>query len=149
VGFAFGVGREAPTFIMKAVDGSEINLKQYRGDWFPVLIFVPSAGDAAAGVLEQLGTVAGKLWGLRGQILAFCVASPDEAAALAAASPNGVPLVPDDGAVARAYGALKDDGTVRPMTYIVDRAGKIVWAGEGRQAHEPAALLAAFRQVAR
>ena len=33
MGYNFGVGREAPTFTISAVDGSEINLKQYRGDW--------------------------------------------------------------------------------------------------------------------
>jgi len=32
---------------------------------------------------------------------------------------------------------------------IVDRAGKIVWTGEGASALKPAALTAAFREVAR
>ena len=43
MGYDFGVGREAPTFTLSAVDGSEIRLNQYRGDWFPVLVVHPDA----------------------------------------------------------------------------------------------------------
>ena len=74
VGYTFGVGREAPAFAISAVDGNEINLRQYRGDWFPVLVFLPSQADAAGQALQRLGTAAGALWGLRGQLLAVCVA---------------------------------------------------------------------------
>jgi hypothetical protein len=35
------------------------------------------------------------------------------------------------------------------MAFIVDRAGKIVWTGEGAVALKPATLVAAFQQVAR
>jgi len=47
------------------------------------------------------------------------------------------------------YGALKDDGTMRPMVHIIDRAGKIVWSGEGAAALKAPKLLAAFREVVR
>ena len=56
VGYDFGVGREAPTFTLSAVDGSEIKLNQYRGDWFPVLVFIPTqtpARSRGAGAAEQ------------------------------------------------------------------------------------------------
>ena len=148
MGYTFGVGREAPAFAISAVDGNEINLRQYRGDWFPVLVFLPSQADAAGQALQRLGTAAGALWGLRGQLLAVCVASRADAAELAGPAPT-FPLLPDDGSVARAYGALREDGTVRPLAFIIDRAGKIVWSGEGAAALDPAALRAAFRQVVR
>ena len=48
MGYDFGVGREAPTFTLSAVDGSEIRLNQYRGDWFPVLVFIPTQAPGAA-----------------------------------------------------------------------------------------------------
>jgi hypothetical protein len=57
--------------------------------------------------------------------------------------------VPDDGSVARLYGALREDGTARPMAFIIDRAGKVVWTGDGAAALTAPALVAAFRQVVR
>ena len=150
MGYNFGVGREAPTFIISAADGSEINLRQYRGDWYPVLVFVPTQSPATESVLAQLSGAADDLWGMRGQLLGICDASREECAALAAKVDGlAFPLLPDDGTVAQAYGALKPSGEVRPMGFIVDRAGKIVWSGEGDAALAPASLMAAFRDIAR
>ena len=150
MGYNFGVGREAPTFTISAVDGSEINLKQYRGDWFAVLVFVPTQAAETAAALALLSSAAGTLWGLRGQLLGICDAGRDEVQKLAAEVEGlAFPLLPDDGRVAQAYGALKKSGEVRPMTFIVDRAGKIVWTGEGASALKPATLVAALRQIAR
>jgi peroxiredoxin len=150
VGYDFGVGREAPTFTLSAVDGSEIRLNQYRGDWFPVLVFIPTQSPGAAAVLEQLSKAADTLWGLRGQLVGICDAARDECVSLAAGCPGlAFPLLPDDGWVARQYGALREDGTARPMAFIVDRAGKIVWTGDGPAALTAPALIAAFRKVVR
>jgi len=150
VGYDFGVGREAPTFTLTAVDGSEIRLNQYRGDWFPVLAFVPTQSPDAAELLGQLSKTAGSLWGLRGQVVGICDASADDCRALAAGVPDlAFPLLLDDGHVAQLYGALAKDGTVRPMAFIIDRAGKIVWSGEGAAAFTTPALIAAFRKVVR
>jgi peroxiredoxin len=148
VGFNFGVGREAPTFTLIATDGNEIALEQYRRDWLPVVVFVPAA--SAGEVLASLTAAADTLWGLRGQLVSICDAGPDEVSALASRLPGlSFPLLADDGAVARAYGALRPDGELREMAFIVDRAGKIVWSAEGPDALEPVTLLTAFRQVVR
>jgi peroxiredoxin len=150
VGYDFGVGREAPTFTLSAVDGSEIKLNQYRGDWFPVLVFIPTQSPGAAAVLLQLSKAADTLWGLRGQLVGVCDAGRDGCVALAAGCPGlAFPLLPDDGSVAQMYGALRTDGTARPMAFIIDRAGKIVWTGDGASALSAPALVAAFRQVVR
>jgi peroxiredoxin len=150
VGYDFGVGREAPTFTLSAVDGSEIRLNQYRGDWFPVLAFIPTRSPGANAVLEQLSKAADTLWGLRGQLVGICDAGRDECVSLAAGCPGlAFPLLPDDGSVARMYGALREDGAARPMAFIIDRAGKIVWTGDGAAALTTQTLLAAFRQVVR
>lgn len=150
MGYDFGVGRAAPAFSLTAVDGSEIKLNQYRGDWFPVLVFVPTRSPGADQLLEQLSGAADSLWGLRGQLVGICDAGADECRALAAKVPGlAFPLLPDDGRVAQSYGALRKDGTARPMVFIIDRAGKIVWSGEGAAALTSAALLAAFRTVVR
>jgi len=51
--------------------------------------------------------------------------------------------------VVRAYDAWdKAAGTVRDLTYIVDKSGKIVWCGSSDQA-SPSQLADAFRDVAR
>ena len=150
MGYKSGVGREAPTFIASAVDGSEINLKQYRGDWFAVLVFLPTQAASAETALAQLSAAADNLWGMRGQLLGICDASRDECTTLAGKVAGlAFPLLPDDGTIAQAYGALKADGEVRAMTFIVDRAGKIVWMSEGDVALKPASLMTAFREVAR
>ena len=150
MGYNFGVGREAPTFTISAVDGSEINLKQYRGDWFAVLAFVPTQAAETAAALAQLSSAADTLWGLRGQLLGICDSGRDEVKKLATEVEGlSFPLLLDDGRVAQAYGALKQSGAMRPMAFIVDRAGKIVWTGEGTSALKPATLVAAFREVAR
>ena len=150
MGYDFGVGREAPTFTLSAVDGSEIKLNQYRGDWFPILVFVPTQSPGAAELLEQLSKAAASLWGERGQLVGICDAGRDDVGALADKVPElAFPLLSDDGAVARMYGALRKDGAARPMAFIIDRAGKIVWTGDGAAALTAPALLAAFRQVVR
>ena len=150
MGYDFGVGRAAPTFTLTAADGSEIKLSQYRGDWFPVLAFIPAQAQGAAELLEQLSAAADSLWGLRGQLVGVCDASADDCRALAARVPGlAFPLLADDGSVARQYGALRKDGTARPMAFIIDRAGKIVWTGDGAAALTAPALLAAFREVVR
>ena len=150
MGYAFGVGREAPAFVLSAVDGSEINLRQYRGDWFPVLVFMPAATPDAPKKLEALSKAAGSLWGLRGQVVVISDATREELAKWADKVPGlAVPLVPDDGTVATAYGAQPRGGVLEPRAVIVDRAGKIVWMAEGDEAFKPAAITQAFRKVAR
>jgi peroxiredoxin len=150
VGYDFGVGREAPTFTLSAVDGSQINLNQYRGDWFPVLVFLSTRAPGAGETLAQLSEAADALWGLRGQLVAICDAGRDECVALVQQVPGlAFPLLPDDGSIARLYSALRKDGTTRPMAFVIDRAGKIVWTGEGEEALKAPKLLAAFRQVVR
>ncbi len=150
MGYDFGVGREAPTFTLSAVDGSEIRLNQYRGDWFPVLVFIQTQAPGAAQTLQRLSSAADSLWGLRGQLVGICDAGRDDVKALADGVPGlAFPLLPDDGSVAGLYGALRKDGATRPMAFIIDRAGKIVWTGEGEAALGAPDLIAAFRTVVR
>ncbi len=150
MGYDFGVGREAPTFTLSSVDGDEIRLSQYRGDWFPVLVFMSAGAPDAARQLEQLSAVADTLWGLRGQIVVICDAGRAACAELTDRGPApAFPVLHDGGAVAHRYGVRRHDGTARTMAFIVDRSGKIVWTGEGGEALEAAALVAAFRDVVR
>jgi peroxiredoxin len=115
-----------------------------------VLVFIPTQTPGASEVLEQLSKAADTLWGLRGQLVGVCDAGRDEVRALADGVPSlAFPLLPDDGSLAQQYGALRTDCTVRPMAFIIDRAGKIVWTGEGDAALKAPKLVAAFRDVVR
>lgn len=152
MGYRFGVGREAPVFSATAHDGSEFSLKQYRGDWMPVLVFIPAASPAAPKQLAALSAAAGQLWGLRGQLVGVLDAGVDQVLRLAEQA-GGVafPLLADSqGVLAKMFGAWNArDSRLDPLAYIVDKTGKIVWAGEGVQALAPATLTAAFLRVAR
>ncbi len=149
MGYASGVGREAPTFVLTAADGNEIDLEQYRGDWFPILVFVPSVSDQAAGELARLSGAAQQLWGLRGQVIVICQRHGDVTAIAPTASEFSFPLLLDDGTIAASYGLRRANSEPQAMAFIVDRSGKIVWTGEGAEALDPAALTAAFREVVR
>jgi peroxiredoxin len=152
VGYAFGVGREAPLFERAAHDGNEISLRQYRGDWLPVVAFVPLDAPGADRALAALSAAADQLWGLRGQVVP--VADADVQAVRAFVTNAGditVSIIPDgDHAIARAYDAWDAAlDRMRALACIVDRSGKIVWVGEGQDALKPSCLLDALREVAR
>jgi peroxiredoxin Q/BCP len=151
VGNTFGVGREAPRFTLPAGDGHDITLADYRGDWLPVLVFFRPDDPRSVQRLADLSAAADRVYGFRGQVLAIAAAPAADLAALDAQSgPFGFPLLADvGGAVVRAYDAWDQTaGTVRDLTCIVDKAGKIVWCGSGDEAG-PAQLAQAFRDVAR
>lgn len=153
MGYNFGVGREAPQFDLTDHAGSRISLRQYRGDWFPVIVFLGADQAAASAQVAALSGVADQLWGWRGQLIGI-VAGDDEAARAVAekAERAEFPLLADpEAAVARAFGAFDATASsVRPYAVIVDRAGKIVWTADGgATAVKPAALVAAMRTVAR
>jgi peroxiredoxin len=153
VGNTFGVGREAPLFDLTAHDGSRVSLRQYRGDWFAVVVFLGADATAAAVQTAALSAVADQLWGSRAQLIG--ILHGDDAAVQAVAAKAGraeFPLLADpDAVVARGFGAFDAKaGRVRPSAAVVDRAGKIVWNADGDSASvDPAALVAAMRDVAR
>ena len=152
MGYTFGVGREAPSFSLADHDGNTITLRQYRGDWMPVIVFFPDGAAETAKQLSALSAAAGQLWGMRGQLVGIVAAGADAVTKLAAkAGGTAFPLIADpDATVARAYGAWSAaKKTVVPLVCIVDKSGKIVWAGEGAAALKPAALLEAFTLFAR
>ncbi len=150
VAYNFGVGREAPAFALVAADGGEIDLKRYRGDWHVVLAFVSASDADVEQQLAALDEAAGVLWGLRGQVLVVCDAGFEEVSRLVEATGGlSYPILTDGGAVAQRYGAARADGRCRCTAFLVDRAGKIVWSGEGASAFEASALFTVFRELVR
>jgi peroxiredoxin len=151
VGYNFGVGRAAPIFALKAHDGSEIDLRQYRGDWFPVLVFFSRLAPGASRRLSALSQEAATLWGLRAQLLGVTTGDAAELRSFAdAVSGLSFPLLADDGTVAASFGAGRAVvGDAPPMVVVVDRAGKVVWMGEGEDDLDPKVVVAALRSVVR
>ena len=152
MGYRFGVGREAPVFSTTAHDGSEFSLKQYRGNWMPVLVFMPATSPDVVAQLTALSAAAGQIWGMRGQLVGILDASADGVSRLAGqAGEVTFPLIADPlGALAQKFGAWNPvKNKLEPLSYIVDKSGKIVWAKEGTTALDPATLLAGFFQTAR
>jgi peroxiredoxin len=145
--YAFGVGREAPLFTARTTDGDEIVLARFRGDWFPVIVFLPAELPDVDSRLLRLEAAAGRLWGLRAQLLVVREASAGEPQS--AAPGVALPVITDDGALAANYGALQPDGRLRALTVIIDRAGKIVWTAEDEAASDPDVIAVALREVAR
>jgi peroxiredoxin len=150
VGRISGVGREAPKFALTACDGNEISLGTYRGDWLPVLVFLPASSPGLADKLRSLSGVADQLWGFRGQLIGLSDASED-ALRGAAAEAGGVafPLLGHAESVAKAYGAWGERLGLSTSAYVVDKAGKIAWVGDGDEETKPGALVAALQDVAR
>ncbi len=149
VGYAFGVGREAPVFTLGTTDGTSVSLAAYRGDWFPILVFIPGGCEQAEVLLDALNSAASRLWGLRGQLLAICSSSPADAERPRASTSISFPLLRDDGGLAASYGIRFSGGKRVPAAFIIDRAGKIVWSAEGADALNPQLIEAALRDVAR
>ena len=152
MGYNNGVGREAPTFTITADDGSEIDLKQYRGDWYPVLRLRPDAG--AEGIERLLASSSSSrrhaVGPARSGARRSATRLPRTVVALAGRIDGlAFPLLPDDGRVAASYGALKKSGEVRPMTIIVDRPARSCGRPTAPTPLKPATLIAAFRQVVR
>lgn len=150
MGYAFGVGRKAPAFVLRDREDTEVSLARYRGDWLVVLVFVPGPASAASLRLAPLAAAANQLWGLRAQLIGIyeATASPTEPTAQLRQEPP-FPLLGDDGAVSAAYSVRRIRGELRPTAFIIDRAGKIVWMEEGDEALDAATITAALREVAR
>ena len=152
MGYRFGVGREAPVFSTTTHDGSEFSLKQYRGDWMPALVFVPTTSPEVVAQLTALNAAVDQLWGMRGKLVGILDASVDEVLRLAGQIGEvAFPLVADPlGVLAQKFGAWNPiKAKLEPLSYIVDKSGKIVWAQEGAAALNPATLLSGFVQMAR
>ncbi len=150
MGYNFGVGREAPLFSLTAHDGSTVSLSQYRGDWYPVIVFLRVGAAGIDEYLRELNGVVDELWGVRGQVITVAGADQDQLRQLAdRVGDVSFPLLADpEGTVARLYGAW--DETARdclPVACIADRAHKVVWTrnGDGDLPPSVAELTGAFR----
>ena len=129
-------GARGAQFDLTAHDGSRVTLKQYRGDWFAVIVFL-GADAAAAAAVTALSGVADELWGLRGQLVGI-VAGDEQATARRRRPGRARRLSPARRPRRRRRARLRSlrrrGGRVRPYAVIVDRSGKIVWTADASPA---------------
>lgn len=123
------VGRPAPDFTLRAIDGRNISLKDYRGKKNVVISFVPAAFtpvcsdqwpgyNMARGLFEQHDAV----------LLGITVDNIPTLYAWTRQMGPGLwfPVLSDfwpHGAVAAKYGVLRSDGTSERALFFIDRKG--------------------------
>lgn len=128
------IGKPAPDFLLKGVDGKSFELSKYRGnyvvlEWFNPGCPVVKAAHGEGGALRELGndaTERGAIW------VAVNSGSPgtpgsDQESNVAAVKEMGIdyPILLDpSGWVGRAYGAV-----TTPHMFVIDKRGILVYAG--------------------
>ena len=148
MGYASGVGREAPPFLLKDVQGNEISLAGYRGDWYVVVALLP-ARDGINESLAALDATTEELWGLRAQIVGVVVGDPaDVDSRTKTADRVAFPVLADDGTLARMYG-IGRAGSAHKTVVIIDRAGKIVHTADDAHCLVAEKLTSELRRVVR
>jgi peroxiredoxin (alkyl hydroperoxide reductase subunit C) len=129
------VGVEAPDFALKDQNNQEVRLSEFRGSKNVLLVFYP---------LAFTGTCQGELCSVRDnltdfvndstQVLTVSVDSSYSHKVWALQEAYDFPLLADfwpHGEVARLYGVFNDErGFANRGTFIIDKAGKIVYAEE-------------------
>jgi len=120
-------GMEAPDFTLKDSDGNEYTLSDYRGESPVVVYFYPKAGTSgctkqACGIRDDWS----KFQTTNIQVFGISTDSPAEIKKFIADYNLNFPLLSDqDKEASKAYGVLKESGTDKRVTFIVDKEGKI------------------------
>lgn len=151
------VGASAPDFTLTDQYGGEVSLHDVRGRKNAVVVFYPFAFSGIC--TGELREIRDSLEDFQHDDIQVFTISCDPMFSLrtwADAEGHFFPLLSDfwpHGEVARAYGVFNDhDGSARRGTFLVDRAGTLVWsevkdAGQRRDFSCYRAALAALRRM--
>lgn len=133
--------QRAPDFKAKAVRGQgeevEVSLAAWRGRWGVLLFYPRDFSVVCPTEIVELSKRAGELAALGAEVVAMSVDPLERHRQWIAErlGPVAIPLAADpSGAVARAYGALLDEGVAARATFVVDPQGVIRYAAF----HDPA-----------
>ena len=139
------LGKEAPDFVLKAMDGSNLRMSEYRGQVVLVVFWARWAGDSRQEIpaLERINTTYQRAG------LAVLGVSVDEdlvhAREFAAAQKVSYPIMFDTGSdIGRDYLLQK-----LPMTILVDRAGVVRYTHVGFKRGDERAYLDHIRELLR
>lgn len=124
------VGDAAPDFALPAVGGARASLRDYRGKRTVVISFVPAAWTPVCSAQWPGYNIARKSFEKRNAVLLGITA--DNVPTLHAWTKDmgtmWFPVLSDfwpHGAVAKAYGVLRSDGTAERALFVVDKQGII------------------------
>jgi peroxiredoxin (alkyl hydroperoxide reductase subunit C) len=127
---AVRVGDAAPDIALPAIDGSRVSLRSYRGKKNVVVSFVPAAWTPVCSAQWPGYNIARKSFEKRNTLLLGI--STDNLPTLYAWTEDmgtmWFPVLSDfwpHGAVAKAFGVLRSDGTAERALFVVDRTGII------------------------
>ncbi|HVL24032.1 MAG TPA: peroxiredoxin [Thermomicrobiales bacterium] len=142
------VGHDAPDFTLKTSTGEDFRLSDLQGQLRVMLIFYPK--DFTPGCTDQLIQVRRNIEHMREAGIEPVGVNPGDAETheqFREAHALNFELLVDEGAgVAKAYGAIKDDGEgIQRSVVIVGRNGKVVFARQGAPAWQQ--VLNAMRDV--
>jgi peroxiredoxin len=139
------LGREAPDFVLKAVDGRNLRLSEFRGQVVLVNFWARWAGDSRREMpaLDRISTTYGRAG------LVVLGVSVDEDTGRAREFANAMkvsyPLMLDGGTgIGRDYRLQK-----LPMTILVDRAGVVRYSNVGFKRGDERAYLDHIRELLR
>jgi peroxiredoxin len=139
------VGKDAPDFVLKATDGRNLRMSEYRGQVVMVNFWARWAGDSRQEMpaLDRINTTYSRA-GL--VVLGVSVDEDlDRARAFAAAMKVSYPMMFDTGSnLGRDYLLQK-----MPMTILVDRAGVVRYTNVGFKRGDERAYLDHIRELLR
>jgi peroxiredoxin len=139
------VGKDAPDFVLKATDGRNLRMSEYRGQVVMVNFWARWAGDSRQEMpaLDRINTTYSRA-GL--VVLGVSVDEDlDRARAFAAAMKVSYPMMFDTGSnIGRDYLLQK-----MPMTILVDRAGVVRYTNVGFKRGDERAYLDHIRELLR
>jgi peroxiredoxin len=123
-------GDKAPDFILPSISGNKVTLSEYRGKKNVILSFVPAAWTPVCSQQWPGYNIAKEIFDKSDAVLIGV--SVDNIPTLYAWTKQmgeiWFPVVSDfwpHGAVAKAYGVLRDDGTAERAVFIIDKQGII------------------------
>jgi thioredoxin-dependent peroxiredoxin len=130
------IGSQAPDFSLLSSNGDTVNLKDFAGKHYVVLIFYP--GDQTPGCTAQLCAIRDDYTKFEAKNAKVFGVNPGDIAShkkFVAKQKYQFPLLVDEKKlVAKQYGC--DGLMVKRTVYVIDTAGKIIFAKRGRPANE-------------
>lgn len=126
------IGSNAPNFELPDESGNVVSLSDYHGQNL-ILVFYPK--DSTPGCTRQLCALRDDLKRFEKLHTAVLASNPGSAAShqrfIEKQGYNFPILVDADKQMATAYQALKPEGGIQRTVYIIDGAGKIIYAKQG------------------
>lgn len=152
---ALPVGATAPDFELPNQDRTTVRLSSFLGKQNVVIAFHPLAFTPVCSVqMQTYQKNKGEFDAAGAHILSISNdAGPSKKAWAESLGGISFDLLADfhpQGAVASAYGVLREDGLPERAVFVVDKAGKIAWAAMYQMGQQPPLddLLGVLRQLA-